>query len=130
MAVAQESDFGSTCRILKEFYCYSPCEQPEPAHAFFEYFGQEARNRHTVLYPDRAANKKREDMEKITADARILKRELESGGFTVELMNEGQSTLYYWRQYRLPLLVFGERTGLRLLSLFAAEESGFRQAGN
>lgn len=33
-------------------------------------------------------NKRREDLEKITSDARILKRELESYGFTVELMNE------------------------------------------
>lgn len=51
-------------------------------------------------------------MEKITTDARILKRELESYGFSVDLMNEGQSTIYYWQQFKLLLLMFGERSRL------------------
>jgi hypothetical protein len=112
MVVAQESDFGSVCRVLKEFHCYAPHEQPELAHAFFEYFGPEARNKNIVLYPDRAGNKTREYMEKITTDARILKRELESYGFTVDLMNEGQATIYHWMQYKLLLLIFGERSNV------------------
>ena len=112
MVVAQERDYQSEIRVIKEFYCCTPDEQPELAFAFYEYFGQEASNKHIVLYHDRAANKKREDMEKITTDARILKRELESFGFTVELMNEGQSTVYHWQQYKLLLLLFGGRSNV------------------
>jgi hypothetical protein len=112
MVVGQERDYGRECRILKEFSCYAPHEQPELAKAFFDYFGQDAQNKHIVLYHDRAANKKREDREKVTTDARILKRELESYGFTVELMNEGQSTIYHWMQYKLLLLIFGERSNM------------------
>ena len=48
----------------------------------------------------------------MTTDARILKRELENYGFTVELMNEGQSTIYHWMQFKLLLMIFGERTNL------------------
>jgi len=40
----------------------------------------------------------------------VLKRELESYGFEVELMNEGQSTIYYWQQFKLLLLIFGGRS--------------------
>ena len=39
-----------------------------------------------------------------------MKRELESFGFDVELMNEGQRTIYYWQQFKLLWLVFGEQT--------------------
>ncbi|MDR2917624.1 MAG: hypothetical protein LBV74_22765, partial [Tannerella sp.] len=112
MVVAQERDFGRECRVIKEFSCYAPHEQPELAKAFFEYFGQDARNKHIVLYPDRAANKKREYQEKISTDARILKRELENYGFSVELMNEGQATIYHWMQFKLLLMIFGERSNL------------------
>jgi hypothetical protein len=110
MVVGQERNFGEECRILKEFYCYAPKEQPELARAFFDFFGEEARNKHIVLYHDRAANKKKEEKEKVTTDARILKRELENYGFSVELMNEGQSTIFHWMQYKLLLLIFSERT--------------------
>ena len=76
----------------------------------FEFFGHDAVNKHIVLYPDRAGNKKREEQEKITTDSRILKRELESYGFTVDLKNEGQSVLYHWQQYKMLLLIFGDQS--------------------
>lgn len=110
IVAAQEKDYGHELRILKEFTCYYPAEQPELAKQIFEFFGTDAINKQIVLYHDRAANKRREDLEKITSDARILKRELESYGFTVELMNEGQSTIYHWQQFKLLLLLFGERS--------------------
>ena len=110
IVAAQERDYGHELRVLKEFTCYYPAEQPELAKQIFDYFGTDAINKHIVLYHDRAANKRREDLEKITSDARILKRELESYGFTVELMNEGQSTIYHWQQFKLLLLLFGERS--------------------
>lgn len=110
IVAAQEKDYGNELRVLKEFTCYYPAEQPELAKQIFEFFGADAINKQIVLYHDRAANKRREDFEKITSDARILKRELESYGFSVELMNEGQSTIYHWQQFKLLLLLFGERS--------------------
>ena len=110
VVAAQEKDYGHELRVLKEFTCYYPAEQPELAKQIFEFFGTDAINKQIVLYHDRAANKRREDLEKITSDARILKRELESYGFSVELMNEGQSTIYHWQQFKLLLLLFGEQS--------------------
>lgn len=110
IVAAQEKDYGHELRVIKEFTCYYPAEQPELAKQIFEFFGADAINKQIVLYHDRAANKRREDLEKITSDARILKRELESYGFSVELMNEGQSTIYHWQQFKLLLLLFGERS--------------------
>lgn len=110
VVAAQEKDYGHELRVLKEFTCYYPAEQPELAKQIFEFFGTDAINKQIVLYHDRAANKRWEDLEKITSDARILKRELESYGFSVELMNEGQSTIYHWQQFKLLLLLFGERS--------------------
>lgn len=107
LVVSQERDYGTELRIIKEFFCHYPDEQPELARQFYEFFGQDSINKHIILYPDRAGNKKREDLEKISTDSRILKRELESYGFTVELMNEGQATVYHWQQFKLLLLIFG-----------------------
>ena len=110
LVVAQEKKNGSELRVIKEFTCYFPYQQPELAQSFYEFFGSDARNKHIKLYYDRAGNKRREELEQITTDARILKRELESFGFDVELMNEGQRTIYYWQQFKLLWLVFGEQT--------------------
>lgn len=110
LTVGQEKDYGRQLRILKEFYCCYPEEQPELARQFYEFFGPDSINKRIILYHDRAGNKRREDLEQITTDCRILKRELESYGFEVELMNEGQSTIYYWQQFKLLLLTFGGRS--------------------
>lgn len=110
LVAAQEKKQGTELRILKEFTCYYPHQQPELAKAFYEFFGSDAKNKHIKLYYDRAGNKKKEEFEQITTDARILKRELESYGFSVELMNEGQSVIYYWQQFKLLLLLFGEQS--------------------
>lgn len=107
LVVAQEKGYGTEVRVLKELFCHYPDEQPELARQFYEFFGPDSVNKHIILYPDRAGNKKREDREKISTDSRILKRELESYGFTVELMNEGQATVYHWQQFKLLLLIFG-----------------------
>lgn len=110
LVVAQEKKNGTELRVIKEFTCYFPYQQPELAQSFYEFFGSDARNKYIKLYYDRAGNKRREELEQITTDARILKRELESFGFDVELMNEGQRTIYYWQQFKLLWLVFGEQT--------------------
>lgn len=110
LTVAQEKNYGRQLRVLKEFYCCYPEEQPELARQFYEFFGPDSINKRIILYPDRAGNKRREELEQITTDSRALKRELESYGFEVELMNEGQSTIYYWQQFKLLLLIFGGRS--------------------
>ena len=48
-------------------------------------------------------------LEQITTDSRALKSALESYGFTVILYNEGAPTIYHWQQFKLCLLLFGER---------------------
>lgn len=110
IVVAQEKPGKNELRVLKNFTCYAPREQPELAKEIFEFFGPDAKNKRIRLYHDRAGNKRKEEYEQITTDARILKRELESFGFQVELQNEGQSTIYHWMQFKLLLLLFGGKT--------------------
>lgn len=110
LVVGQKKKNGNEFRIIKEFYCYSPQEQPELAKQVFDFFGHDSINKRIVLYPDRAGNKTKEELDQITTDSRILKRELEGYGFTVELMNEGIATIYHWMQFKLLLLLFGEKT--------------------
>lgn len=110
MIVAQEKKEKNEIRVLKEFFCYHPKDQSDLAKAFYDFFGEDAKNKRIKLYHDRAGNKSREEFQQITTDARILKRELESFGFSVELQNEGQATIYHWMQFKLLLFLFGERS--------------------
>lgn len=106
----QENRQKNECRAIKEFFCWYPSEQPELARQVYDFFFQDAKNRHIRLYHDRAGNKSREEYEQITTDARLFKRELESYGFDVELMNEGQSTIYHWQQFKLLQLIFSNKS--------------------
>lgn len=110
LVCGQPKKYGKEFRLLKEFCCFYPDEQPELARQVYEFFGRDCRNKRIVLYPDRAGNKRREELEQITTDSRALKRELESYGFEVQLMNEGQATIYHWQQFKLMLLLFGDRS--------------------
>ena len=110
LVCGQPKKYGKEFRLLKEFFCFYPDEQPELARQVYEFFGRACRNKRIVLYPDRAGNKRREELEQITTDSRALKRELESYGFEVQLMNEGQATIYHWQQFKLMLLLFGDRS--------------------
>lgn len=110
LVCGQPKKYGKEFRLLKEFFCFYPDEQPELARQIYEFFGRDCRNKRIVLYPDRAGNKRREELEQITTDSRALKRELESYGFEVQLMNEGQATIYHWQQFKLMLLLFGDRS--------------------
>lgn len=110
LVCGQPKKYGKEFRLLKEFFCFYPDEQPELARQVYEFFGRDCRNKRIVLYPDRAGNKRREELEQITTDSRSLKRELESYGFEVQLMNEGQATIYHWQQFKLMLLLFGDRS--------------------
>lgn len=110
LVCGQPKKYGKEFRLLKEFFCFYPDEQSELARQVYEFFGRDCRNKRIVLYPDRAGNKRREELEQITTDSRALKRELESYGFEVQLMNEGQATIYHWQQFKLMLLLFGDRS--------------------
>lgn len=110
LVCGQPKKYGKEFRLLKEFFCFYPDEQPELARQVYEFFGRDCRNKRIVLYPDRAGNKRREELEQITTNSRALKRELESYGFEVQLMNEGQATIYHWQQFKLMLLLFGDRS--------------------
>ena len=110
LVCGQPKKYGKEFRLLKEFFCFYPDEQPELARQVYEFFGRDCRNKRIVLYPDRAGNKRREELEQITTDSRAFKRELESYGFEVQLMNEGQATIYHWQQFKLMLLLFGDRS--------------------
>jgi hypothetical protein len=110
IVVAQEKRMGEELRVIKNFTCYAPREQADIAREFNDFFGEDSINKHIKLYYDRAGNKRKEELDQITTDARILKRELEAFGFTVDLMNEGQPTIYYWQQFKLLLLIYGEKT--------------------
>lgn len=109
MVCAQEKRMGQELRIIKEFYACYPDEQPCLARQFHDFFGDPVNNR-IVLYTDRAANKRREEIERITTDAKALQRELEGYGYSVSLMSEGQSTVYHWQQFKLLMLLFGDRS--------------------
>ena len=112
LVVGQESNDAETLRILKEFYTVAPAGQAEMASDFYRFFGAYAKNKRILLYFDRAANKRKEELEQITTDAKILKRELESYGFDVELMDEGRATIYHWQQYKLLLFIFGPNNSM------------------
>lgn len=107
--VAQKKSYGQRLDIIKEFWAYFPDCQDSLAQQFYQFFGADSVNKTIHLYPDRAGNKRREEMEQITTDSRALKAALEGYGFTVILYNEGAPTIYHWQQFKLCLLLFGER---------------------
>ena len=107
--VAQKKDYGQQLDIIKEFWAYYPQCQDHLAQQMHQFFGPDAVNKTIHLYPDRAGNKRREELESVTTDSRALKAALEGFGFTVFLYNEGAPTIYHWQQFKLCLLLFGER---------------------
>lgn len=108
IVVAQQKECGRQLDIIKEFWAFSPDDQQSLALQFYQFFGTASYNKTVYLYPDRAGNKRREELEQITTDSRTLQRALESYGFSVVLFNEGQSTIYHWQQFKLCLLLFSE----------------------
>ena len=109
LIVGQKKDFGRQLDIIKEFWAYYPAEQEDLARQFYEFFGSDAVNKMIYLYPDRAGNKRREELEQITTDSRALKTALEGYGFSVVLYNEGAPTIYHWQQFKLCLMLFSEQ---------------------
>lgn len=110
IVVAQENHRTKELRAIKEFYCWTPKDQADLALEIFQFFGAHQKNSRIDLYYDRAGNKSRQEREKITTDAKILKRELDSfKPFSTRLKNEGQRTIFHYEHYNLNKLLLGEK---------------------
>lgn len=109
LVVAQEKPRLNELRVIKEFFCWHPLQQDELARQVYTFFGPARQNRKIILYYDRAGNKRKEEQDRITSDARILKRELETFGFSVELKNEKQRTIFYYEHYKLLTMLLSEK---------------------
>ena len=112
LIVGQKKDYGNRFDIIKEFWAYIPDDQQQLAQQVYSFFGTDAVNKVIHLYPDRAGNKTREELEQITTDSLTMKAALESYGFSVILYNDGAPTIYHWQQFRLCQLLFGEKLPL------------------
>ncbi len=112
IVVAQKKEYGQRLDIIKEFWAYLPDTQESLAQQMYQFFGTDAVNKVVHLYPDRAGNKRREELDQITTDSRALKAALEGFGFTVILYNEGAPTIYHWQQFKLCLMLFSERLAI------------------
>lgn len=109
LIVAQKKDYGQRLDTIKEFWAYIPEDQQSLAKQVYDFFGADAGNRTIHLYPDRAGNKPKEELEQITTDSLTMKAALESYGFTVFLYNENAPVIYHWQQFRLCQLIFAEK---------------------
>lgn len=112
LIVAQKKDYGRRLNVIKEFWAYIPDDQQNLAQQVYAFFGSDAIDKTIHLYPDRAGNKTKEELEQITTDSLTMKSALESYGFSVILYNEGQATIYHWQQFRLCQLLFAEKLPL------------------
>lgn len=106
IVVSQENKKKNELRIIKEFYCWIPKQQGDLAKDIFEFFGRYHKSKRIILYYDRAGNKRKEEDEKITTDARLLKKELETYGFRVDLKNEKQRTIFYYEHFKILSMLF------------------------
>ncbi len=109
IVVAQEDHRKKELRIIKEFYCWTPKDQADLAREIWEFFGAHQKNRKIDLYYDRAGNKTRQERDKITTDAKIMKRELDSYKFKTSLKNENQRTIFHYEQYNLLKILLNEK---------------------
>ena len=112
LIVAQKKDYGRRLDVIKEFWAYIPDDQQNLAQQVYAFFGSDAIDKTIHIYPDRAGNKTKEELEQITTDSLTMKSALESYGFSVILYNEGQATIYHWQQFRLCQLLFAEKLPL------------------
>lgn len=109
LVVGQEKRKKNEFRILKEIFVYHPRQHKELAEEFNKFF-KEHKNRAIELYYDRAANQRKYKKQFNETDARILKAELEDLGWSVNLKNLGQRTIYYYEHYSLLKVLFGEES--------------------
>jgi hypothetical protein len=109
ITVAQMDKKENTLWTIKEFFHYGKQNQGELAQQLWTFFGPYHTNKRIILFYDRAGNKRREDQEQITTDARMMKAELEKWGFKVEMKNEKQKTIFYYQHHKLLEILLGEQ---------------------
>lgn len=112
LIAAQKKEYGARLDIIKNFYAYLPEDYNDLAAKVYQYFGSASVCKTIHLYPDRAGNKRKEELEQITTDSLNLKAALESYGFSVILYNEDAPTIYHWQQFKLCQMLFAERSPL------------------
>ena len=112
LIAAQKKEYGARLDIIKNFYAYLPEDYNDLAAKVYQYFGTASVCKTIHLYPDRAGNKRKEELEQITTDSLNLKAALESYGFGVILYNEDAPTIYHWQQFKLCQMLFSERSPL------------------
>ena len=112
LIAAQKKEYGARLDIIKNFYAYLPEDYNDLAAKVYQYFGTASVCKTIHLYPDRAGNKRKEELEQITTDSLNLKAALESYGFSVILYNEDAPTIYHWQQFKLCQMLFAERSPL------------------
>ena len=110
---AQERKAGSETELnfIKNFWAYLPEEHHELALKIDTFFANHSR-KIIDLYYDRAGNKrltKYQGNPKGETDATILARELRDLGWTVNLKNLKQRTIYHWEHFLLFTRLFSER---------------------
>ena len=108
IVVGQENS-KNELRIIKEFYCWIPKQQGDLARMIFEFFGLSKKNKNLKLYYDRAGNKRKFEQEKVTTDARLLRKELVDYGFSVEMKSEKQRTIFYYEHFKLLNMILAEK---------------------
>jgi len=108
IVVAQEDKKQNVMRILKEFFCWIPRQQGELATMIYEFFGPYHKSKKIIFYYDRAANKSRSEHDKIVTDARLMQTEFKRHGFSVEMKNEKQRTIFYYEHFKLLQMLLSE----------------------
>lgn len=110
IVVAQEYKKENLLRVIKEFFVWIPKQQGELATMIYEFFGPYMKNYKRILfYYDRAGNKTKIENEKVVTDARLMATELRKHGFSVDMKNEKQRTIYYYEHFRLLQMLLSEK---------------------
>lgn len=110
IVVAQEYKKENLLRVIKEFFVWIPKQQGELANMIYEFFGPYMKNYKRILfYYDRAGNKTKVEQDKVVTDARLMATELRKHGFSVDMKNEKQRTIYYYEHFRLLQMLLSEK---------------------
>lgn len=109
MSIVFAQEQGKELRVLKNLYVYNPDQHFELAQKINEFF-KHHRRKTIYLHYDRAGNqRKHKNNPKGETDAIILKTELQSLGWTVQLLSLRKRTIFFWEHWLLLTKLFSER---------------------
>lgn len=107
MVFAQEQN--KELRVFKNLYVIHPEQHFEMAQKINEFFKHHIRKT-IYLYYDRAGNQRKyHNNPKGETDAIIMRNELQSLGWTVQLMSLRKRTIFFWEHYLLLNILFAEK---------------------